>query len=51
MGPKLKKPPRNSYSFFLDDYVASEARRGRNISKKVAAEECAPLWKVIIKIF
>ena len=48
MGPKLKKPPRNAYSFFLDDYVEREADRGRRVSKKVAAEECASMWKVSV---
>lgn len=49
MGPKLKKPPKNSFSFFLDDFVEEQRKKGRNVSKKLAAEECAPLWKKVSK--
>ena len=44
---KLKKPPKNSFSFFLDDYVEKQRKLGRNISKRVAAQECAPLWRKV----
>ncbi|KAK6644730.1 hypothetical protein RUM43_000999 [Polyplax serrata] len=43
MGPK--KQPKNAFYFFLCDYTESQRKKGRNISLKIGAEECGPMWQ------
>lgn len=41
-----KKPPKNSYFYFMLDFKSREAAKGRNLSLPQAAQEAGHEWAV-----